>query len=69
MKGLLRRSLICHLPALVVGVSLSVPAGTAPQIRPYTESEIAAAITLPATPRQLLQNIKAAWDHDWLAQS
>jgi hypothetical protein len=46
-----------------------IPIRPADVPRPYTESEIAAVITLPTTPKQLLQNLKNAWDHDWLVQS
>ena len=65
MKGLM---LMRHLTALMVGASLSLSAGAASRIRHYTKSEIAAAITLPATPEQLLQNLKAAWSHDLLVE-
>jgi hypothetical protein len=68
MKGLLRKSLTSHLPALVVCVSISSPVAASP-VTPYSESEVAAAITLPTTPKQLLRNLKNAWDHDWLVQS
>src|ERR1700679_4074104 len=69
MKGLLGKLLGGHLPTLVVCISISSPVIAASPVRPYTESEIAAAITLPTTPKQLLQNLKNAWDHDWLVQS
>jgi hypothetical protein len=52
-------------PALFVCISPSI-SGAAPA---YAESAVAAAIDLPSTPKQLLQNLKNAWINDWLVQS
>ena len=65
-----RSSLLMLFNAAVL-ISYQVHASTDEtlQIRTYSESEIGTLITLPTTPKQLLQNLKNAWDHDWLVQS
>lgn len=50
--------------AALVGISSSI-SGAA---RADTESAVAAAIVLPSTPKQLLQNLRNAWVNDWLVQ-